>query len=386
MSTLLKPRVLIGAVVVIVLVAAAALYRNHGASKVISGSDTSPAQPMIQTGAALTVNLVRPVSVIWPETANASGSIKAWQEASVHAEISGARLTELLVDVGYRVEKGDLLARFDSAQANAALLQQRATLVDAQARLREAIANAVRAKELEAKNSLSEQDSIRAITTEQTARAQVDLARAQLESRRLMLENTRVIAPDAGIVSSRQAMLGMVAAPGMELFRLIRQNRLEWHAELIASALADVNAGNVAELLLPSGETVTGTVRQLGPVMDENTRTGIVYVALDDESHARIGMFASGTIKVGERAGLVLPSTAIVQRDGYEYVFVVDVESSRVAQRKVQTARRFANQIEVVAGVMVDDAVVETGAAFLSDGDRVRIVERPDGPHILGGV
>ncbi len=336
--------------------------------------------------AALTVSIVQPTNVVWPEVVTASGAIAPWQEATANAEIGGARITEVLVDVGDQVNAGQLLARFDAAQIKAVLAQQRAALADAEARLVEAVANASRARELDAKHAMSKQDSIKALTAEQTAKAQVDLARARLVAQQLTLSYTHVIAPDDGIISARHATLGMVVAPGTELFRLVRQNRLEWHAELTAAALALVAVGDAAEVALPSGKHLTGTVRQIAPVIDSTTRTGIAFVALNEAeiSHAKSGMYAGGNINVGESSGIALPSTTIVQRDGYEYVFLVDEEDGRVAQRKVRTGRRFANRIEILEGVQTSDAIVESGGAFLTDGDHVHIVRRSVEPYTLG--
>ncbi|XOV86944.1 MAG: efflux RND transporter periplasmic adaptor subunit [Pseudomonadota bacterium] len=358
-----------------------------GSDSTESGADPAAVQAT-DSGTALSVSLVHPTRVLWPEVVTANGSIEAWQEATVNTEVSGARLLEVLVDVGDHVTRGQLLARFDIDQAQAMYTQLEAALTDALAHQAEAAANARRAKQLKANSSVSDQDLIKAVTAELTADAQVQLARARLASQQLVLNNSRVVAPDDGVISSRRAMLGMVAAPGLELFRLIRQNRLEWQAELTAAGLSQVEIGDTAQILLADGKTVTGKVRQISPSLNANTRTGLVYVAIDSEhlGDARTGMFAGGTINTGERAGLALPASTIVQRDGYEYVFVVDPEDGRVAQHKVITGRRFANRVEV-DGVVEEEAIVLSGAAFLNDGDRVRIVEQANaGPYTLGST
>jgi multidrug efflux pump subunit AcrA (membrane-fusion protein) len=146
-----------------------------------------------------------------------------------------------------------------------------------------------------------------------------------------------------------------------------------------------VDVGDAAELELPSGMLVTGTVRQLSPVLDANTRSGIAFVALDgvNADRARSGMYANGTIRVGESPGVALPSSALVQRDGFEYVFVVDDERAHARQVKVRSNRRVGNRIEIVEGVSAADRVVKTGGAFLTDGARVRIV--PGDALMLGG-
>ncbi len=325
--------------------------------------------------AALTVSLVQPVAMVWPETVTANGAIGAWQEAVVGAEIGGMRLVEVLADVGDQVTKGQVLARFDIAPLEAAYAQQKAALAEAEARFEEAMANADRARSLRQTQAISEQDLIKATTASQAAQAQVEVAKARLLTQKITLDNARVLAPDDGVISSRNAMLGAVSAPGMELFRLVRQNRLEWRAELIAAELAAINPGDRATVVLANGDVIEGRVRQVAPVLDTGSRTGIVYVALETRNPAaRAGMFAAGRIFLGERPGISLPASALVLRDGREYVFKVDPEMSRVVQVQVATGRREADRVEIVSGVETTDKVVESGGAFLNDGDRVRVV------------
>ena len=331
------------------------------------------------TATTLTVSLVEPKHVVWPEIVKASGAIAPWQEAKISAEISGAALTEVLVDVGDNVQAGDTLARFDNAPALTQLAQQQALLDEAKARLAEAIGEAKRAQKLDAREALSEQESIRAKTKEQAARAQVQLAQARLDAQQLSLDKTQVVAPDSGVITARNATLGAVGTPGAELFRLLRQNRLEWHAELTAESLINVSLADTAEIQLPGGMLLTGKVRQIAPMLDAGTRTGIVFVALDaaTANHARVGMFAAGTINIGERPALALPTSSVVHRDGYEYIFLVDREGGRTTEQKVTTGRRFADWIEIIEGVTSGAYVVRSGGAFLTDGDHVKIVDWP---------
>jgi RND family efflux transporter MFP subunit len=324
--------------------------------------------------ASLTVALVQAKPMRWPEQAIANGNIAAWQEAVVSAEVGGLRLAEVLVDVGDQVTRGQVLARFDAATQRANVAQQRAALAEAEALRAEADSNYARATRLRETAAISEQDLIQASTRAQAAAAQVESARARLEAAELMLKYTEVTAPDDGVVSSRTAMLGAVGAPGAELFRLVRQNRLEWRAELTGAQLADVRVGMAARLDLPDGTKATGVVRQIAPVLNEATRIGIAYVELDrtTTNSARAGMYATGTITIGESNGLELPAGAVVQRDGHDYVFIVGAESE-VQMTKVRVGRRHGDAVEVLAGVSEADRIVASGGAFLNDGDRVRI-------------
>jgi len=358
------------ALVGLVFVAALSLRASR-----TSNSEDASTGAGVADAAALTVSLVQPVAMVWPETVTANGAIGAWQEAVVGAEIGGVRLVEVLADVGDQVSQGQVLARFDTAPLEAAYAQQKAALAEAEARFVEAMANADRARSLRQTQAISEQDLIKATTASQAAQAQVEVAKARLLTQKITLDNARVLAPDDGVISSRNAMLGAVSVPGMELFRLVRQNRLEWRAELTAAELANIKNGDRATVVLANGEMIEGRVRQVAPVLDTDSRTGIVYVALDTENPAaRAGMFAAGRIYLGERPGISLPASALVLRDGREYVFRVDPEVGRVVQVQVATGRREADRVEIVSGISATDKVVESGGAFLNDGDRVHVV------------
>ena len=89
-----------------------------------------------------------------------------------------------------------------------------------------------------------------------------------------------VLAPDDGVVSVRSATVGAVVAPGTELFRLIRQGRLEWRAEVAATDLARLSVGQNVRVQPVGGPALTGTVRMVAPTLDPQTRNALVYVDL----------------------------------------------------------------------------------------------------------
>jgi len=341
------------------------------------------ANPAIATAssgavAALTVSLIAPTPINWNESIVASGAIAAWQEAVVSAEVSGLRISEVAVDVGDEVNQGDVLVRFDAATMQAAVAQQRAMVDEARARLEEAATLARRAQQLRQSAAISEQDLIQSVSRAQAAQAALQSAQARLQASELNLRFTTVTAPDNGVISARSAMLGAVTGPGVELFRLVRQNRLEWRAEVTGAQLLRVTPGQKAELTLPDGSKAIGTVRQVAPVLDAKSRTGIVYVKLDRHASpaARAGMFASGTLVSGERAGFALPASAVVLRDGHEMVFRLRGDN-RVEGRKIETGRRQGAMVEVISGMDSTERVVGSGAAFLNTGDPVRVVDAP---------
>lgn len=323
--------------------------------------------------ATLSVTVTHPRVQQWPLQVRANGNITAWQEAVVGTEIGGLRLTELLVDVGDRVHKGQLLARLQQQSVAAELAQSKATLAEAVAALTEATANAERARRVKGKGTMSEQQTANYLTAELTARARVDALRARVHSDEIRLAQTQVLAPDAGTISSRTATLGSVVQTGDELFRLIRGDRLEWRAELPAAELAMIAPGMPVTLTCSGNQTLTGKVRRIAPTLDAQSRNGLVYVDLAPNTQARAGMYARGEIILGQQAMQTLPQSALLLRDGFHYLFVLEKDQS-LRQIKVTPGRRQGNEVAVLSGVDSDWQIVDSGVGFLNDGDRVKVV------------
>ena len=327
--------------------------------------------------AALTVTVTSPQSTVLPLRVTANGSITAWQEAIVGAESNGLRLNEVRVNVGDVVSKGQVLAVFAAETVQADLAETRANLAEADARLAEAKANVLRAKDLESKGFLSPQKVTEYITLESTAAARVDAQKAVLAARGLRVTQTRVLAPDAGIISARNATVGAVVPAGQELFRLIRQGRLEWRAEVAAPELVKIRPGMAVAVLpagVEAGHEIRGRVRMVAPTVDPQTRNGIVYVDLGAAKEARAGMFARGEFEVGSAPALTVPQSAVVLREGFSYVMRVGSDA-RVSPVKVSTGRRSGERIEISGGLTADARVVASGGAFLVEGDTVRVVD-----------
>lgn len=339
----------------------------------------SGAETAAKARPALSVQLVAVDHQDWPQSLPASGTVAAWQEAVVGAEISGLRLSQVLVNVGDAVRRGQLLAQLSSDTVQAELAQSRAAAAEAQATLEGARLDAERARALQAGSSgaLSAQQLQQYLTAEQTAKARAEAAQARVRSDELRLAQTRILAPDDGLISARAATLGAVVQ-GQELFRLIRGKRLEWRAEVPAAELARLKPGQPVQIALPGAGTASlrGSVRMLAPTVDAATRNGLVYVDLPAsamEAGLRAGSFVRGEIQLGSGRVLSLPQSAVLPRDGFSYVFKVGAEG-KVQQTKVGTGRRVGDRIELLSGLKAGDRVVASGVGFLSDGDLVKVV------------
>ncbi len=324
--------------------------------------------------AALTVNVTQPVSVALPLRVSANGNIAAWQEASVGTEANGLRLAEVRVNVGDVVKRGQVLATFAPDTMQADVAQTRAAVAEAEATLAEASANAQRARGLQATGALSDSVINQYLTAERTAQARLDAQRSMAQMQQLRLKQTQVLAPDAGVISSRSATVGAVLPAGQELFRMIRQGRLEWRGEVASSDMASLKPGMPVIVTPANGVGLKGAVRMVAPTVDPQTRNGLVYVDLPASGTARAGMFARGEFEIGSGSGLTLPQSAVLLRDGFSYVLRVGTDS-KVTQAKVSVGRRVGDRIEITAGLDAAARVVAAGGGFLGDGDTVRVVE-----------
>ena len=345
-----------------------------GVSGIVNAADDKKAAASAPAKAALTVNVTQPTSAALPVRVVANGNIAAWQEASVGTEANGLRLADVRVNVGDVVKRGQVLATFAPDTLNADVAQTRAAVAEAEATLAEASANAQRARGLQATGALSESVINQYLTAERTAQARLEAQRSMAQMQQLRLKQTQVLAPDAGVISSRSATVGAVLPAGQELFRMIRQGRLEWRGEVAGSDMASLKPGMPVLVTPAGGAGLKGTVRMVAPTVDPQTRLGLVYVDLQNAGTARAGMFARGEFEVGSGSGLTLPQSAVLLRDGFSYVLRVGPDS-KVTQAKVSVGRRVGDRIEITAGLDAAARVVAAGGGFLGDGDTVRVVE-----------
>jgi RND family efflux transporter MFP subunit len=283
--------------------------------------------------------------------------------------------------VGDQVKKGQTLARInqDPLRADEAMLL---------ANFEQADANHKRALTLKSNGFMSDQNILQLET-------QVKTTRALLDAKRLQLRYTEVVAPDDGAISARSATLGSIATTGQELFRLVRQNRLEWRGELSAKQLMQMKPGQGVRLSLPNGADALATVRQAAPTLSADSRLGLVYADIEPQSQARAGMYATGRIAIGEQPALAVLAEAVVLRDGRSYVFELagpepasnapisntKDATAKVLLRPVDVGRREGAEVEIVSGLAEGARVAVHGSGFLNDGDIVHVVgvEAPAG-------
>ena len=250
----------------------------------------------------------------WGRTLEANGSVVPWQEAVIGAQVQGLRIAEVKVSIGDHVQQGDVLATLDNI-----------------------------------------------------VRADGDAPHAA---------QGRIVAPDAGIISAADATVGSMSQPGAELFRLIRKGRLEWHADLTAEELMLLRRGMAAEILVGEGRVIKGTVRAISPSVDPKTRYGYALVSMPDSEGVVAGAFARGVFDVsgGKKTLQSLPQSAVMQRGSETFVLAVGADS-HVHERPVKIGQRNGDRVQIREGLQAHEQVVETGGAFLTEGDVVQVIK-----------
>ncbi|TGS71503.1 efflux RND transporter periplasmic adaptor subunit [Mesorhizobium sp. M3A.F.Ca.ET.174.01.1.1] len=365
MTAKLRKRHLLLAALLVALAAVAAL-------KAYGRATPEPAAQTPAPAATLTVSVEKVVPQTVTSWVSATGTVAAWQEATIGAEESGLRLTEVLVAEGDHVKAGDVVARLDDALLKAQLAEQKAAVAQAQATLDSALSAAARANKLLASNAVSTETAEEKATAVKTGKAGVDQAEAAAQRLQAQLDRTIIRAPFDGIVSSKPAVTGSIVQAGTELMKMVRDGRLEVGVLVPEKVLAAISARQPANIVDASGRAFSGSVSSIAETVNSTTRLATVYVAVGEGSGLKPGMFARVTIETVASRQLTVAETALVWHDGKPAVFVVG-DDGKVSARPVVTGTRQNGRVAIESGLPEGAPVVVAGAGFLNDGNLVRV-------------
>lgn len=321
--------------------------------------------------AGQTVTVATASLVNLPRTVTASGSVSAWEEVPVGAETGGLVATAVYVDEGSYVRQGQPLVQLNDALLRAQLRQQQASVQTAQANAARDDAALGRSQELKEKGFLSQASLDTALANQRASRANVASALASLSETQTRLSQATLRAPVSGLIISRSVTKGQIVAAGTEMFRMVRDGRLELDAQVPETELALVRAGQSATVSSDQVGQTTGRVRIVTPEVDATNRLGTARIALLGAGGFRPGMFARSVIAVGDQPTITVPSASILYRENRSGVYVLGA-GNRVTFQPVTVLSRTDTQT-AVGGVQAGTRVVVEGAGFLGDGDTVTI-------------
>jgi RND family efflux transporter MFP subunit len=301
----------------------------------------------------------------------ATGSVVAWREIPIGTEAGGLAVTEIAVDEGDLVVKGQILARLNHDRLRAEALKQKAAIGELEASLASARSDSTRARSV-ASGVISAQTIEQRETLVKTTEAKLEAAQAQLLEIEARHRQTVIVAPAAGMIASRAVAIGQVIQTGTEMFRLIQDTRIEVDARVLESDLLAAAVGQSATIFGPTGMPEQGIVRIISPIVDPKTRLGTVRIALSGASHLKPGMFARVEIAVERTLALTVPLKALVWRETKAHVFKV-IPDNLVSLTEIRIGRGTMDNVEVLRGLDVGDRIVTHGAGLLNDGDVVNV-------------
>lgn len=331
-------------------------------------------KPQIQPPAeAPLVTVIVPGLTEVTDIVSFTGTINARDELPISLEGEGSRIAAILVEVGDRVRKGQVLARLNPSVIAPQVASLSASLEEARSSAELAAADFRRGQAVAASGALSAEEIERRRTVAANAQAKVKVASAQLAESRARLGRTDIRAPADGIVLTRAAEVGQTATQGGEpLFRLGRGGDVEMRGQVAEQDLPKLAVNQEARVRVTGApDAFAGKVRLLGATIDAQNRMGSIRVTLSQDRNLRPGAFARGEVVAGRARHPVLPQTAVLTDLKGNFVLIVDAES-RVRRRDIKVAGMRNAGVVVDSGLTGNEQVVATAAAFLREGEKVR--------------
>lgn len=330
----------------------------------------------------------------------ASGYVVAQRKAAVSSKTSG-KLVQLAVIEGDEVYQGQVIGRIESADVEAQLAQQRASLQVAQADLANALAEQDEAKrELDRLEPLGKSGAVpqqqvdvaqsrlqKAHAMVNARRASISMNEANIRNAQVQVENTVIRAPFDGTVLTKNANVGEVitalgASAGSRgaVVTLADMTSLEVEADVSESNIQKITPNQPCEITLNAyaDKRYTGYLSKIIPTADRSKATVQVKVRFtnkDDnvlpEMGAKVLFLSPESANTKEEAPkLMVPISCVVQRNGSKVCFVVD--GDKVKQVPVSTGIVKDSFVEILSGVADGNKLVANPAESLKDGSTVK--------------
>jgi membrane fusion protein (multidrug efflux system) len=307
--------------------------------------------------------------VEWTEQWEAVSSLSAVQGVELAAEQAG-RVTQIAVESGTKVEKGQLLLALDTAV-------EEADLKGAHSRVELARQNLTRAANLKTQSALS-------LATLEEAQSKLRQAEAEAAAIRAVIGKKRILAPFAGLVGIRAVNVGQYVSEGTILLPLYSVHPVYADFSLPQQFVSKVKVGNKVSVSIDSfpGRVFAGEVSAVNPNVDPATRNVSVRATIPNPSEElKPGMFARASVDFGiTKKVIVVPTSGVTFAPYGDSVFVIQAQSGDQSTDKktakntlVQLGERRGDLVSVVAGLRVGDEVVSSGGFKLQDQAAVTI-------------
>jgi RND family efflux transporter MFP subunit len=279
----------------------------------------------------------------------------------------------VLVEPGQWVAAGQTLAVIDRRVQTQEAAQLAAQIEVNRADLRLAQNELDRAQSLVSRGFVSQADLDRKRAARDAAAARVRVAEAQLGATRARIGRLDVRSPTAGLILSRSVEAGQVVGAGSPaLFRVAANGEMELRARLPQTDLARLSQGVPATVTpVGSSQSYQGSVWQISPIIDLQTRQGEARIAVPYSPDLRPGGFAAAEIRSGTVTAPLLPESAVLTDDAGSYVMIVGPNNT-VQRRSVRIGSVTDHGVVIADGLSGNERVVESAGAFLNAGERIR--------------
>ncbi|WP_223246730.1 efflux RND transporter periplasmic adaptor subunit [Sulfuriferula thiophila] len=314
------------------------------------------------------ITIVNPASMAI--IATSPGNVVAEQQAQIASRLMGF-IREINVDVGQKVVAGQRLFSVDPTDIQGQVSQASAGLAQAQAALADAKNDYDRFGALYKEEAIpkAQWDKIR--LQYQIAQQQTAAARAGLGTANSQMRYATLTAPFAGVITQKMANVGDLAAPGRPVLAMENPNKLQVQTQVSAEVYAHLQPGSQASLTTDGqAATLIGKVAQLVPAADPMSRTYLVKIDLPASHTLKSGMFVQVGFAVGERSGLRVPASAVLDRAGITGVFVVD-QQGIAHYRMVRVGDTSNGMVAIQSGLTAGERVVSSATDKLQSGDKI---------------
>ena len=323
-----------------------------------------------------TVAITRPEKSSAQQDLALPGNVQPYTDAAIFARTTGY-LKERHADIGSRVKAGQLLAEIDTPEIDQQLLQARADLATADANARLAQTTAERYRDLIKSDSVAQQDVDNANGSYDAKRAEVQSAMANVKRLEQLQAFKKIYAPFDGVITARSTDIGALigSTNARELFHIAATNKLRVYVNVPQGYSRDTRPGLQAEIALNElpGRRFKGTLVRTSQAIDPTSRTLLTEIDLDNPAGEVLpGSYAEVHLQLPSRGTTVrLPVSALIFRA--EGVRVAVVTDRRVGLMPVTLGRDFGSTVEIVSGLMGDEAIVVNPPDSLTAGQVVRV-------------
>lgn len=307
-----------------------------------------------------------------------SGEVRARYETRLAFRVGG-KVTGRYVEVGQEVKAGQALARLDPQDLQLSVMAKRAQRDAAKADFDKAKADLDRYAHLLERKFISPAEFDQRRLAYEAARSRFEQAEAQLSFDANQAAYSSLVADHAGVVTSVDAEVGQVVAPGQSVVRVARLDEKDVLVNVPESRVEELRAVEHPKVVLWAnpGKIYSGRLREIAPDADRLTRTYAAKVSIvDADDSVRLGMTANVLLgEVGRASGARLPLTALIQRGKQPQVWVVDPKTGKVHARPVKVGDYIDNDVMILAGLQDGARVVTAGASLLFEGQQVKVMD-----------